>query len=458
MRPSLSILLGACCLLPLSCRENSDSKKTPPPKKAEKQEEELDPKKRSLINVPAGAVISDLTLPYFNEKKERVSLLTIKELTVNTDEGITGETLLNGHALKLWLFEKNGAIRTTTTIPKALYRVEKDLIEAQGEILMRAADDRFAAKSNGGIFTLETGQALLLGPATTRFNLPPKKKDTTAMNLRPLLPAALTTALVAAPPEITPQQMADFERQVAPRIIPSYDGDRNFQEADQLEQPVNRRLFNYLDSVDQTVLISQTVPVPPADVEDPLKDLFKPGPESIVITCSKGVYLDGENREIVYLGEIAIEGQGLTMTCNQDLKAMFNPPPVAPKKAKAAESKKKDDPLSKFGGFGDLKQFTASGDVRISGVNENGRKVYFGGDRALYEMTKDGEKINSTVTLRGDQLAFMLGDPKDPKNAEGTVALRSISPNAWIIATIKNGIIQVVTSKDGWQTVVLPGK
>ena len=40
---------------------------------------------------------------------------------------------------------------------------------------MIGSDGKFAAKSKGGIFSLATGQAILLGPAIAQFKIPPKK-------------------------------------------------------------------------------------------------------------------------------------------------------------------------------------------------------------------------------------------------------------------------------------------
>lgn len=471
MTSRLSIMLGLASLLSLSCREDQASKakaESPPPIKEEKTPE---PERKPLINIPVGAVITDLTLPYFNADKSPVSLLTIKKLSVNKDQVVLDETLLSGLTLKLWLFEKNGAIRTVTTIPSASYRMEKELIEATGEIFTRDTADRFAAKASGGKFLLSSGQALLFGPAITRVDLPKKKKKSTAMNLRPLLPTVfLCQALAADPPAISPEQLADFERKVAPRLIPDIDGRENFAQAQAVEQKITERLAGFLGTIDETILISEKTPAHTVDPpEDPLKDLFKPGPESIVISCSKGIYLDGENREIVYLGQIKIEGQGMKMTCERDLKAIFEEPPAPEpdqKKGNTGEDpaprddkkEAKDDPLSRFGGFGDLKLFTATGDVRLSGLNDKGQKILLGGDRALYEMTATGEEDDARVTMRGDQLAFLLETPKGKEQNGSTVAMRSISPDAWIVAEIKGKQISVRTSDDGWETVVISPK
>jgi hypothetical protein len=175
MTPRLSILMASLAFLLVSCGEEKKTTSQKPPTEPS-QQEESPPAKKSLLSVPAGAVINDLTLSYYNEDERKVSLLTIGELTVNDSQNET-ETLLSGRALKLWLFDREESIRATTTIPAATYRLEKELLETTGEILVVGARNRFAAKSNGGIFSLATGEVFLPGPATTRFNLPEKKKN-----------------------------------------------------------------------------------------------------------------------------------------------------------------------------------------------------------------------------------------------------------------------------------------
>jgi len=131
-------------------------------------------KKESLLNVPTGAVIEDLILPYYDDDQKKISLLTIEEVTV-ADDRRTNKTILKGENLKVWLFDEEGAIRTTTIISSADYLVNKEQLVAKSEVLMIGSDGKFAAKSKGGIFSLTTGQAILLGPATAQFKIPQKK-------------------------------------------------------------------------------------------------------------------------------------------------------------------------------------------------------------------------------------------------------------------------------------------
>ena len=169
MKPLLLILIF---LLP-SCQEEQKRVKSTVQKEASTQDPN-EKKKESLLNVPAGAVIEDLILPYYNDDQKKVSLLTIEEVTV-ADDIRTEKTILKGENLKVWLFDEEGAIRSTTVISSADYLVNKEQLVAKSEVLMVGSDGKFAAKSKGGIFSLTTGQAILLGPATAQFKIPQKK-------------------------------------------------------------------------------------------------------------------------------------------------------------------------------------------------------------------------------------------------------------------------------------------
>ncbi|MBT4797594.1 hypothetical protein OAL53_03670 [Akkermansiaceae bacterium] len=169
MKPLLLILIF---ILP-SCQEEK-RRVRPTIQKEANTEDPNEKKKESLLNVPAGAVIEDLILPYYNDDQKKVSLLTIAEVTV-ADDIRTNKTILKGEHLKVWLFDEEGAIRSTTVISSADYLVNKEQLVAKSEVLMIGSNGKFAAKSKGGIFSLTTGQAILLGPATAQFKIPQKK-------------------------------------------------------------------------------------------------------------------------------------------------------------------------------------------------------------------------------------------------------------------------------------------
>ena len=169
----LALLLPLLFILP-SCEEE---KRRPRP---ETQVETKDPdkkEKKSLLNIPAGAVIGDLVLPY-NDGEKKISLLTIKKLIVADEPGET-QTILNGEDLRLWLFDDEGTIQSKTTMRAADYYMEQEQLVAKSEILMVGSGGKFAAKSKGAKFSLATGQAILIGPAISKFTIPPKKKNQT---------------------------------------------------------------------------------------------------------------------------------------------------------------------------------------------------------------------------------------------------------------------------------------
>ncbi len=156
-----------------SCQKE-EKRARPPIQKEANTEDPNEKQKQSLLNVPAGAVIEDLVLPYYNDDKKKVSLLTIKEVTV-ADDLRSDKTILKGENLKVWLFDDEGAVRSTTVISSADYLVNKEQLVAKSEVLMIGSNRKFAAKSKGGVFSLTSGQAILLGPATAQFKIPQKK-------------------------------------------------------------------------------------------------------------------------------------------------------------------------------------------------------------------------------------------------------------------------------------------
>ena len=272
------------------------------------------------------------------------------------------------------------------------------------------------------------------------------------MKLHPFLLLTAIPILVAAPPpRVTDEELDRFDHLVKVKETPDLGAAADLEKAEALSEASARRMADFLTSVNEPSLISQLdapIPVTKED-EDPLKGLFEPEKDTLLISCSKGIYLDGESYEIDYLGQVKIEGKGMVMTCDKQLKALFHPP---------KEKDKENGPLAKFGGFGDLKQFIASGNVRVNGRTEEGQKVYIGGDDAVYEMSKDGELENSTITFRGKKIGFMFGDLTDKEAADTSYGMTSVSDEAWIKASVRGQNLFVEWSKTGWITKIRPAK
>lgn len=418
-------------------------------------EEEKQKNKSARDRLPVGAVLADFSAPRFTKDRKRLSLLTARQMVVeSTDE-------LNGDGIKVWMFDKEETIRSITTIDSAEYHLDDEILVGKGEIIARDQKDEFYAQSQGGIINLKSSQALLTGTAHTMFLIPEQtKKEPITMNLNSTLPfiAAIQLLAAAPPPEITAEELIEFERLVAPRMLPEFEGPELMEEAVGKNQDLERRMAEFLTSSEKYNLLLQAS-APPAEEEDPLADLFKPHPDRIFIRSSDGIYFDGTNFELVYRGNIKLEGKGVKMTCDKDLKVLFDPPvekeetaeankedtdkpekPAPEKENTEPEKEEEDDnPLSGLGGVGELKQLTATGNLRISG-ERNGEQFHLGGDRAVYD------KAKNQIIIRGDRLGCKMGEN----------GFRSINKNAYAVINIgpDNQIKDIQMSRGDWVTVV----
>lgn len=383
--------------------------------------EEEDEEKKSnsiLTRVPIGATSTNVTIPSFDEYQKRASLLTAKVVVVDSAAKLSAQGLL------LYLFDKEEKINATAKIDTANFLLEEERLLANGNIHLQSTDKAFEIKSEGGIFQLPTRRGLFLGPGYTLITDPPKKN--TAVNFHPLLPltASLQLLIAVPPPEITAEELSRFERMVAPRLIPASDVDEVQAAADAENLKVAKRLTNYLATIGKTELLTQIkAPV----VIDPLKEEeLKDNQTSIEF--DGGAYFDGDNLEVVYLGNIVLKRTTFTMTCNRDLKIILE---------EAVEKKeKKKEEKSTFAGLGELKQLTASGNLEVEAVDEKGKKIVMKGDRALYDKSKE------SLLVRGDNLFFR----------QGNTFARATHKDAYISAKFDGKRIKnAQLSKNGWK-------
>jgi len=386
-------------------------------------EEEEDEKKSNsiLTRVPIGATSTNVTIPSYDKHQKRASLLTAEIVVVDSAAKLSAQGLL------LHLFDKEEKINATAKINTANFLLEEERLLANGNIHLQSADKAFEMKSDGGIFQLPTRQGLFLGPGHTLITDPPKKN--TAMNFHPLLPliANLQVLIAIPPPEITAEELSRFERMVAPRLVPASDVDEVQAATDAENVKVAKRLTNYLATIGKTELLTQIkapVVVDPLNEED-LKD------NQTSIEFDGGAYFDGDNLEVVYLGNIVLKRTTFTMTCNKDLKVILE------EAVENEENKeKKNEKKSAFVGLGELKQLTASGNLEVEAVDEKGKKIVMKGDRALYDKSK------GSLLVRGDNLFFRQGD---------TFA-RATHKDAYISAKFDGKRIKnAQLSKNGWK-------
>ena len=386
-------------------------------------EEEEDEKKSNsiLTRVPIGATSTNVTIPSYDKHQKRASLLTAEIVVVDSAAKLSAQGLL------LHLFDKEEKINATAKIKTANFLLEEERLLANGNIHLQSANKAFEMKSDGGIFQLPTRQGLFHGPGYTLVTDPPKKN--TAMNLHPLLPltASLQVLIAIPPPEITAEELSRFERMVAPRLVPASDVDEVQAATDAENLKVAKRLTNYLATIGKTELLTQIKAPVVVNLlnEEELKD------NQTSIEFDGGAYFDGDNLEVVYLGNIVLKRTNFTMTCNKDLKVILEEA-VENKEKKGNKNEKK----SAFVGLGELKQLTASGNLEVEAVDEKGKKIVMKGDRALYDKSKE------SLLIRGDNLFFRQGD---------TFA-RATHKDAYISAKFDGKRIKnAQLSKNGWK-------
>ncbi|MDA7863185.1 hypothetical protein N9F37_00225 [bacterium] len=378
----------------------------------------------AMSRLPVGATLTNVSVPRFDDKKRRTSLLTAKTMSVESEEE------LKGKGLTIYLFDKEQKVSSTAKMAAATYLVNKEQLAATGELLLRATNDEFLARGQSGLLALSSRQGILLGRAETMFLQKEKKPKKTAMTLptsiAPLL--AGLQMLTAAPPLVTTEELVEFEKQVAPRVIPNIDPRADVEQAEENEANLTQRLANFLSLVGQSRVLAQAAaPVAP---EVPFEDLFKPNKKRIIIKAD-GFYFDGENSEFSYLGNTTLTGRGITMTSKEGMKVLFDPP-----KEKQEAKKDEADLLGGFKGIGEMKQFTATGGIEINGKDKEGQPIRVRGSRAVYDAKAQ------KIILRGSNLSFLVQN----------VAVRSSNKDAYIVVSLLGGEnVSVQTNGGGWQ-------
>ncbi|MEJ6634532.1 MAG: hypothetical protein QNL77_02345 [Akkermansiaceae bacterium] len=378
----------------------------------------------AMSRLPVGATLTNVSVPRFDDKKRRTSLLTAKTMSVESEEE------LKGKGLTIYLFDKEQKVSSTAKMAAATYLVNKEQLAATGELLLRATNDEFLARGQSGLLALSSRQGILLGRAETMFLQKEKKPKKTAMTLptsiAPLL--AGLQMLTAAPPLVTTEELVEFEKQVAPRVIPNIDPRADVEQAEENEANLTQRLANFLSLVGQSRVLAQAAaPVAP---EVPFEDLFKPNKKRIIIKAD-GFYFDGENSEFSYLGNTTLTGRGITMTSKEGMKVLFDPP-----KEKQEAKKDEADLLGGFKGIGEMKQFTATGGIEINGKDKDGQPIRVRGSRAVYDAKAQ------KIILRGSNLSFLVQN----------VAVRSSNKDAYIVVSLLGGEnVSVQTNGGGWQ-------
>lgn len=398
------------------------------------QTSEIEEAENALSRLPVGATLTKVSLPRFDEKKRRASLLTADLMELKSSALLRGENLI------IRLFDEEQKVSTTATMAEANYLIKEERIVATGELVFRSTEDLFLARGQGGIFSLDDQKAILLGHSETMFLQRAPKKEITMNKLQPILPLLTGIQILAAapPPAVTTLELVEFERQVTPTVIPEFKGNELIENATKKESGLTTRFTGFLQAIGQTQILAQQAE-PKKKPEVPFEDLFKPNKDRLIIKSNKGIYFDSVNQELVYLGRINLTGQSMSMSCTDGMKVLFDQPEMKP--ADLENSIKGDDPFGGFRGIGKLNQFSANGNISINGRTKDGDLIQAMGDRAAYDAK------NETIIIRGKNLGFRMGN----------FGVRSGNQDAYIVIRILDDGNLTGRTEGEWQ-IALPSK
>ena len=273
---------------------------------------------------------------------------------------------------------------------------------------------------------------------------------------------------MAEPPaKLTATQIEDFDRLTEPfkhQIALEQEETRStLTEDERLNNKASAVIEPFLEGIGQGNLLVTTSATPKAEEATPPATEEKPAApksakatpvETLKITCDGGLYFDTETGILAYLKNVDLVGSNFTLTCTDELK-VFLEKKVKPKKGKASDTpeagkesteKKATDPKKKkedkkedaMAGIGDLERIIATGKVKITRKDEQGRLFIATAESASYNA------ITGETILRGGKPRLQLGPNQ---------FLQSLAPGQYI-RILANG--KFIT--EGKWTMVTPVK
>jgi hypothetical protein len=456
---------------------------------AEEKNKEEPPKTKTafptLDILPEGSILRRVRLPRYDKDFNPTSLLSADKLTV------LGRSRIEGEGINIELYDEHGSVQAQTKMRHAIYNQADSTIHATEAIYIEGKS--YLASATGLIFHWQTKRGFLLGPASTLFQTSQPDK-TTSMQLRRPHPTltntcalastllTLTTSIMAVPPpRLTPAQLEEMDRLTAPtsKQIQRHQEEtkRTLTQDTKLAKAADATMTPFLKSIGQGALLVQSTPptaikpptagtppaTPPATPPGKEKDPKKPAETTLRVECDGGLYFDSDTGILAYLKNVRLTEPRFKLSCSHELKVFLEqktkkdgektgkatgkktvgkttltPADKADKadkatpadKSKAEKATKKKD--KSLGSFGGLKRIIASGNVKVTQKDDNGKLFIATGETASYD-AKTGEMI-----LRG-------GRPRLQQSANQY--LEAVSPGQYI-RIYKNG--KLVTSDGKW--------
>ena len=128
-------------------------------------------KKKSSIallgQLHSDTVLRQVRLPRYDENFNPLSLLHADRMEV-----INGDTV-EARDVSLELYNENGDIQARTKVKRATYKENDAILKAEEAIYISGRD--FQASGAGMVYDINTGQGLIIGPASSLFYLKPSR-------------------------------------------------------------------------------------------------------------------------------------------------------------------------------------------------------------------------------------------------------------------------------------------
>ena len=386
----------------------------------------LAPERNPVSLLPDGSVLKNILIPRYDENRRLVGDLKAETMTLIGQGRIQGENVL------IKFYEGKRTLRGTITLDNAMFEEAEALLYANEEVNIN--NDRLIAKGTGIVYSFNTGEGFLKGPATTWISNPAVTE--TSMNFhspaqdhiqdhiqdriqdriqdhiqpsaRPAMhmPALIALCLaptiaIAAPPAfVSEAELAEIKTEATSqkKEIEAINadtkatfnkdvtlGEKASDAADRFVQASQLKLAS------KKIEKAQDTPQPAAA---PLK--VAPSPQDTIINCDGGMYFDAEAGILVYLKNVRVKDPRFELSGADELKVFFEQ--KEPATAAGGEAPKDDQepkPTGPAANFGDVEKLIATGTVRFLQKSVDGKEPVEASGGILTYYVPKGEIIIS---------------------------------------------------------------
>lgn len=370
----------------------------------------------TLDILPEGSILRRVRLPRYDKDFVPVSLLTAETLTVLDKERI------DGLGITIHLYAKDGSVNARTKMRHAIYNQKRSTLHASEAVLIQGKN--YTANGTGLVFDWKHNRGLLFGPVKTKFTRVTPAPSSAMHIPRPTASLAgslvaltgMSTSLIAVPPaKLTPAQIAEMEqlsRPIGPQVESYQRQTRlSLDEDDRLSAKADAAMAPFLKSIGQASLLVQNTPAEKEEPAAPSAAPKAPAEETLKVTCDGGLYFDSDTGILAYLKNVRLTEPRFTLSCTDELKVFLdkkqpdekkpgaqpgdNPEPAKPSPAAPGQAPAKKDEAKKndgLGNFGDIKRIIATGKVRVTRKDDQGKLFIATAEQASYD-AKSGEMI-----------------------------------------------------------------